>query len=140
MRLYFVKLYTYSGVVAYATHWWANVNTNKGDWTEKVYDNITKLYKSRESALNDAVNWFRRERLDGYLIEGNMGDPAPVLCGPRKVRDRANAINRAAEACGRWEGDEKKMEALCKKWDRLWEEEEEVKPRKAAKKQGRTVR
>lgn len=76
-----------------------------------------------KSAVRDAVNWFRRERLTGCLLLGDAGryEPGEVLVGPRALKAGANALNRRAEACGRWEGDEAEMKKISKEWDALWD-------------------
>jgi len=119
---YYVKIYTYVGVAIGASHWWAVVEAGEG--VEKVYDSLTKGYKSRESALRDAVNWFKREAKEGdFLLLGEAAscDPMPVLCGPGAVKKAANGLQREAEKIGRWEGDEREMQRICDRWEKLWE-------------------
>ena len=117
--LYFISIATYIGFVPWASHWWADVRDNDG---EHVYDNLSKQYKTEKEAVGDAIDWFVRERKKGdVLIKGLYAscDPSEVLRGPKKFKEAANALWRKAEKMGRWEGDERGMAAICRKWDAL---------------------
>jgi hypothetical protein len=123
MNLYSAKVSTWVGLDWGASHYWVNINECDNTRYKTLYHNEGKNYTSEKSAVRDAVNWFRRERLTGCLLLGDAGryEPTEVLVGPRALKAGANALNRRAEACGRWEGDEAEMKKISKEWDALWD-------------------
>lgn len=126
---YYVKLYTYAGTCPGAVHHWAVIKAYDlvDSRDPDRYDSLSKKYKSRDEALRDALNWFKRERRNGdILFLGSAGicDPQEVLRGPRLMKKKANALVRQADAIGGWDGDEKKMKLICTAWDKLWAKSE----------------
>ena len=123
MTLYFVNVLSYVGYSIVASHYWAVVERQGPPYeNQRMYSNESKRYTSSKSAVNDAKNWFRREKLKGCLLLGSSAvcDPQEVLIAPRVLKAKANALNRRADACGRYEGDEREMGRIYKEWERLW--------------------
>jgi hypothetical protein len=138
VTLYFVKVSSFVGWSIGAKHYWATIDRQGPPYeNSQVYSNESKRYTSSKSAVNDAKNWFRRERLKGCLLLGSTAvcDPQKVLIAPRVLKTKANALNRRADACGRYEGDEVAMDKIYKEWEALWAgqtriESKALKPRK----------
>lgn len=84
----------------------------------------SERFPSREMAYNTAVKIWKTEFPNAkILICDNpcYADPVRILEGPSPLKEQANALYDAAEAAGFWEGDKKKMEEICDKWDALVE-------------------
>ena len=84
----------------------------------------SERFSSREAAFNTARSVWRLEFPNAkILIHGDpcYADPVRILEGPSPFIEQANALYAASEAAGFWEGDKKKMEEICAKWDALIE-------------------
>lgn len=84
----------------------------------------SERFSSRESALNTARSVWKLEFPQAkILILGDpcYADPIQILEGPSPFIEEANALYAAAEAAGFWEGDKKRMEEVCARWDALIE-------------------
>lgn len=85
---------------------------------------VSERFPSRETAFNTARSVWRLEFPQAkILIHGDpcYADPSRILEGPPLFVEKANALYEAAEAAGFWEGDKKKMEEICARWDALIE-------------------
>lgn len=103
---------------------------NKKDGATCSFGRVRKGDKTGRFDTKDAIRtaakkvWKSAFPAGVVLIEGSRcsADPHPILVGPADLKQRVNEMCEEAEAFGRWEGDEGKMEMLCKEWGSLMKE------------------
>lgn len=123
--IYNLHIQTWVGLSLDASHWWGNIESSDQTVGKGIGNTGQfKRYFSREEVIAAARRWFasvRKTDRKAVLLEGLAAylDPKPCLAAPRGVARRLNQVYFAAKRNGFWEGDEKKMKAICAQWDRI---------------------
>lgn len=85
-----------------------------GDWSDR--------FNTRDELRRAAIKVYKTEFPNAIvLLDGNgaIADAQPCLDGPKKLKDAINKIVAEGEACGGYEGNRKKMDALFRRYRKL---------------------
>lgn len=156
MKTAFLTILTWKGTSAFgATHYYGRIRfgkesievefiLTKNEATKMNMDRDADIYgryhageestafTNEKKLIKEAIKLFKKDP-HGYdvLLKGNhcTVDPQEIIAGPKDVMVKANIIYEAFESYNGWgckEGDNKKVQAICDKWDivlggKFWE-------------------
>jgi len=154
MNRYYLSITTWNGLAPGATHYYGRLYGEFKDVISKPKDGKNSLgfgreeydvekskpnkegwktrFNSEKSVITAAIKTFLRLKLKGLLYIGSAGtcQPQRILIAPKSLEKKAKEETRLWQKMetvyrrGGWEQCEKEMEAICKQWEKLWEETE----------------